>query len=164
MSVSEFRLSSSHSSENIEDTAGANETKAWYYSLDLTQTDAVPAVFETAVKEARHPLRGLVACAGISDCCDATSYPIDVFRKILDVNITGTFLAATAAAKEMHRANVPGSIVLIASMSGFVSNKVLAGDGSICVELSAKDLLGNQHCSLQCFKVRCTPARPFFGR
>jgi NAD(P)-dependent dehydrogenase (short-subunit alcohol dehydrogenase family) len=64
-----------------------------------------------------------VSCAAISGESDACDYPASVFRQILDVNITGTFLVARAVANEMHRANVTGSIVLIASMSGHVSNR-----------------------------------------
>jgi NAD(P)-dependent dehydrogenase (short-subunit alcohol dehydrogenase family) len=71
----------------------------------------------------RHPIRGLVSCAAISGESDACDYPASVFRQILDVNITGTFLIARAVADEMHRADVTGSIVLIASMSGHVSNR-----------------------------------------
>ncbi|KAL5388112.1 hypothetical protein DPSP01_003103 [Paraphaeosphaeria sporulosa] len=108
---------------NIEATAFANGTKAWYHPLDVTQADAFPLVFDTIREQIRHPLRGLVACTGISGVCDAASYPIDAFRKILDVNIAGTFLTAQAVGKEIHRANVAGSFVLIASMSGWNSNK-----------------------------------------
>jgi NAD(P)-dependent dehydrogenase (short-subunit alcohol dehydrogenase family) len=71
----------------------------------------------------RYPIRGLVCCAAISGESDACDYPIDVFRRIIDINITGTFLTARVTAREMHRAGVPGSIVLIASMSGHVSNR-----------------------------------------
>ena len=58
--------------------------------------------------------------------CDATSYPIDKFRKILDVNIAGTFLMAQAVGRELHNHRVSGSVVLIASMSGWNSNRVSA--------------------------------------
>jgi len=71
----------------------------------------------------RYPIRGLVCCAAISGESDACSYSTEIFRRIIDVNITGTFLTARAAAEEMHRAEVTGSIILIASMSGYVSNK-----------------------------------------
>lgn len=73
----------------------------------------------------RRPIRGLVACAAMPGQSGACDYPADVFRRILDVNITGTFLIARAAAKEMHRANVLGSVVLVASISGHVSNRGL---------------------------------------
>lgn len=108
----------------IRATAAANRTKAWYLRLDVTEADEFPPVFNIIRAQVRHPLRGLVACTGISGVCDATSYPMDAFRKILDVNIAGAFLTAQAVGKELHRASVAGSVVLIASMSGWNSNKV----------------------------------------
>lgn len=66
----------------------------------------------------------LLSSAGISGECDACDYPAEVFRKIVDVNLMGTFLIAQAVAKEMHAAAITGSMVLIASMSGWVANKV----------------------------------------
>ncbi|CAI6336421.1 unnamed protein product [Periconia digitata] len=109
--------------KSLEDTATKNGTKAWYHQLDITDAESVPKVFDDIRKELRFPFRGLVACAGISGECDACDYPIDVFRKIVDVNLTGTFLITQAVAKEMHAAEVTGSMVLIASMSGLVANK-----------------------------------------
>jgi NAD(P)-dependent dehydrogenase (short-subunit alcohol dehydrogenase family) len=100
----------------IEKTAAANGTKTWYHALNVTNADSVAPVFDIIREKIRHPIRGLVACAGISGECDACDYPIDVFRKIIDVNITGTFTITQAVGREMHRANVTGSVVLIASM------------------------------------------------
>lgn len=43
---------------------------------------------------------------------------------MLDVNVAGSFLMAQAVAREMVRTNTSGSMVLVASVSGYVSNKV----------------------------------------
>jgi NAD(P)-dependent dehydrogenase (short-subunit alcohol dehydrogenase family) len=68
-----------------------------------------------------------VCCTAISGESDACDYPVDTFRRILDVNTTGTFLTVRAAIREMHSAEVAGSIVLVTilvtSMSGHVGNK-----------------------------------------
>lgn len=72
---------------------------------------------------ARHPIRGLVACAGVSDKDPATEFSVDRFRRLMDINVTGTFLSAQAVAREMRHANVSGSMVLVASMSGTNVNK-----------------------------------------
>ncbi|KAF2016374.1 NAD(P)-binding protein [Aaosphaeria arxii CBS 175.79] len=109
--------------EDIEETAKINNTKAFYYQADVTEAETIPPLFDRIREDVRFPLRGLVACAGISGEGDAVDYDINVFRKILDVNVTGTFLVAQAVGRDMHRANVTGSIVLIASMSGWVSNR-----------------------------------------
>lgn len=78
---------------------------------------------EEAARISTQPIRGLVTCAGISGREHATSYPHEAFKRILDVNVTGTFLCAQAVAMIMHERHTPGSIVLIASMSGTVANK-----------------------------------------
>lgn len=42
----------------------------------------------------------------------------------MEINVTGTFAVAQAVALEMQKTNLDGSMVLVASMSGTVVNKV----------------------------------------
>lgn len=65
-----------------------------------------------------------MTCAGISGEVRAVDYPAEAFRKLLDVNVMGTFLVVQAAASVMQREKSDGSVVLIASISGHVANKV----------------------------------------
>lgn len=104
--------------------AKKNDGKLHYFACDVTDEKQVADVFEQAEGLMRYPLKGLVTCAGVSGRCPAVDYPVHAFRKIMDINVTGTFLCATAAAKIMQRQGVPGSIVLFASMSGTNVNKV----------------------------------------
>jgi NAD(P)-dependent dehydrogenase (short-subunit alcohol dehydrogenase family) len=92
--------------------------------VNVTDPNDVSKAMEEATAIFRSPLRGLVTSAGISGEVDAVDYSPDDFRKILDINVMGTFICAQAAAREMHKHNSEGSIVLIASMSGSVANKV----------------------------------------
>ncbi|KAF2113694.1 hypothetical protein BDV96DRAFT_578237 [Lophiotrema nucula] len=107
----------------IQDAAEANSTQASYFQVNVTDADSIAPLFDKIRPTLRHPTRGLVAAAGISGEANATDYPIDIFRKIIDVNVAGTFLITQAVAREMHRSNVPGSVVLIASMSGWIANR-----------------------------------------
>jgi NAD(P)-dependent dehydrogenase (short-subunit alcohol dehydrogenase family) len=100
------------------------DTVVTYLPCDVTNEENVASTFAKAKSTSRNPIRGLVTCAGISGRCPAVDYPIETFRKIVDINLTGTFISATAAAKIMHRQNVSGSIVMFASMSGTNVNKV----------------------------------------
>ncbi|KAF2828200.1 NAD(P)-binding protein [Ophiobolus disseminans] len=109
--------------KTIADVAQHNDTKAIYQQLDVQSEDSIISALDTVRPQLRRPIRGFVSCAAISGESDACDYPADVFRSILDVNISGTFLLARAVANEMHRTNVSGSMVLIASMSGHVSNR-----------------------------------------
>lgn len=63
-------------------------------------------------------LRGVVCSAGISAATPILETHPDVFRRILDVNLTGSFLVAQAAAKAMVASGKGGSIVFVASVSG----------------------------------------------
>lgn len=45
-----------------------------------------------------------------------------MFRRLIDINLTGSFLMSQAVGKAMMAANKPGSIVLVASMSGSIVN------------------------------------------
>lgn len=72
----------------------------------------------------RYPFRGMVACAGISGIGPSIDFSVDELRRILDVNIIGTFVCCQEAGKEFQKQNQPASVVLIASMSGHVYNKV----------------------------------------
>jgi NAD(P)-dependent dehydrogenase (short-subunit alcohol dehydrogenase family) len=94
-----------------------------YAQVDIQNEQSIADALELLRPQLRHAVRGLVCCAAISGESDACDYPMETFRRILDVNTTGTFLTARAVAKEMHAVRVTGSIVLIASMSRHVSNK-----------------------------------------
>ncbi|KAL3957006.1 hypothetical protein ACCO45_007584 [Purpureocillium lilacinum] len=94
-----------------------------YQQLDVTDTVAIPATFASFTPELRHPIRGFVGCAGVSDNDPAHTFSVERFRRLMEINVTGTFAVAQAVAIEMQRANVNGSMVLVASMSGTVVNK-----------------------------------------
>lgn len=105
------------------ETANENNRQLTYATCDVTDDQSVTKAFATAESTARWPVRGLVACAGISGRAKAAEYPIASFRKIIDVNVTGTFLCAQAAARIMQRQSAAGSMVLLASMSGTNVNR-----------------------------------------
>ncbi|ANB14703.1 Sps19p [Sugiyamaella lignohabitans] len=65
-----------------------------------------------------------IANAGIlGPVVDCHEYPADWFRKIMEVNVTGVFLTAQAAIKEMLERKIKGSVIFTASMSGSIINK-----------------------------------------
>ncbi|EGD91505.1 hypothetical protein H112_01313 [Trichophyton rubrum D6] len=68
---------------------------------------------------------GLVAAAGIQQLKDAVDFTLEDVTRMLDVNYTGLFMTVQAVARHMIKSGTRGSIVLIASMSGFVANKGL---------------------------------------
>jgi NAD(P)-dependent dehydrogenase (short-subunit alcohol dehydrogenase family) len=90
------------------------------FPLDVTDEAAA----EAAVGEAAErigPLRGLVNSAGIAQDKSFDEVTAAEFRRILDVNVVGSFLVARAAVKAMRAAG-GGAIVNIASISGIRGN------------------------------------------
>lgn len=65
-----------------------------------------------------------MTCAGILGTVSAVDCSVDTFRRFIDVNLVGTFIVAQASAREMTKQGVSGSMVLVASMSGSITNKV----------------------------------------
>ncbi len=88
--------------------------------LDVADEGAVTALVERLEGEG-HALDGVVNCAGIAADIPALDTPTDLFRKILDVNVIGSFVVARAAARFMAERG-EGAIVNIASVSGMVGS------------------------------------------
>jgi NAD(P)-dependent dehydrogenase (short-subunit alcohol dehydrogenase family) len=69
-------------------------------------------------------LDGLIAAAGIQQETPALEYSGKDCDTMMSINVTGCFMTAQAAAKQMVRFGNGGSIVMIASMSGTIANRV----------------------------------------
>jgi NAD(P)-dependent dehydrogenase (short-subunit alcohol dehydrogenase family) len=108
-----------------EATAALLESKgATLEILDLPETDVTD---EDAVRErvaACAELHGVVNCAGIGGGARVTKFEIEQFRRIVDVNLVGTFIVIRHAAERMAQ-NEPdeegtrGVIVNTASNAAF---------------------------------------------
>jgi NAD(P)-dependent dehydrogenase (short-subunit alcohol dehydrogenase family) len=84
----------------------------------------VPADTVHAVEHAAKVFGALDICvanAGISGNASATDVTLAQWKRIIDVNLTGVFFTAQAAARRMI-AQRGGSIINIASMSGMIVN------------------------------------------
>ncbi|BEJ11941.1 hypothetical protein CspHIS471_0204010 [Cutaneotrichosporon sp. HIS471] len=105
--------------------ASAHHTKLSWISLDVTDADAVSSSVNAAFSSARptHPVKGLFNSAGIQFLKPATQIAPSMFRKVIDINLTGSFLMSAAFARSFTGSG--GSVVLVASMSGRVANKGL---------------------------------------
>lgn len=113
--------------ETIKKLGRETGRNATYYQCDITKEEDVRSTLAEARSKADHsnkPIRGLISCAGIQQMVDAIDYPQDGFRRIMDVNVTGSFLIAKHTARLMRDADNSGSIVFIASMSGQIANRV----------------------------------------
>lgn len=113
-------------------------------------------VQDIADKEGR--LDGLIAAAGIQQETPALEYKAEDANRMFEVNITGVFMTAQAVAKQMIRFGNGGSMVLIASMSGSVANRVC---NWFCWSMSTMltRVTGSHLLGVQRFESGCPPTR-----
>jgi hypothetical protein len=101
-------------------------TSFYYRQIDVRDVEALnKTVEEIGDKHGR--LDGLLAAAGIQQETPALDYTAKDANTMFEVNITGVFMTAQAAAKQMIRFGNGGSMAFIASMSGSVANRVCPG-------------------------------------
>lgn len=148
---------------HLEDVARQYSRQLSYQKLDITNMAAVESVFSQIASKVRSPIRGLVACAGVSDNDPAVDFSVERFRRLTDINLVGTFTVAQAVAKEMRKANVDGSMVLVASMSGTVVNKVSGLSALFRLSILISSFAGRRYSSIQCIKGGHFTAGPVPG-
>jgi NAD(P)-dependent dehydrogenase (short-subunit alcohol dehydrogenase family) len=118
--------------------------KSKIYSKDVDITDDIAvskAVEETAA------LLGTVdilhCFAGVVGCHHAIDMTAAQWRKTLDINATGGFLCAQAAAKQMIKQGTGGSIVFVASIS---AHRVNFPQPQVAYNVSKSALLTLKNC------------------
>ncbi|TWT53816.1 Glucose 1-dehydrogenase 4 [Rubripirellula amarantea] len=103
--------------QSVVDDIKSDGGEASWARADVTQSDQVAAAVQTAI-ERYGRIDGLVANAGIN----GTWAPVDEitpeeWRKTIDVNLTGTFLAVHHCVPHLRKGG-GGSIVIMASING----------------------------------------------
>ncbi|KIV91874.1 hypothetical protein PV10_06365 [Exophiala mesophila] len=89
--------------------------------VDVTSETEVEHAFDDA-RKLMGSIDVLCCFAGIVGCVHSASVSATQFRKVVDVNLTGSFLCAQAAAKHMIESKSGGSILFTASISAHSTN------------------------------------------
>ncbi|OOF98224.1 hypothetical protein ASPCADRAFT_513786 [Aspergillus carbonarius ITEM 5010] len=84
--------------------------------VDVTDEVAVEAAME-ATTRTLGSIDALVCFVGIVGCVETLDMPVGQWRKVIDVNTTGSFICAQAAARHMVVQGTGGSTTFIASIS-----------------------------------------------
>lgn len=93
-----------------------------FFKVDVRDGNAINAAVQNVVDLYGAP-DVLVNSAGIADSnIKAETYDPAMFRRLIDINLTGSFLMSQAVGRAMMAAGKPGSIILVASMSGSIVN------------------------------------------
>jgi NAD(P)-dependent dehydrogenase (short-subunit alcohol dehydrogenase family) len=119
-----------------------NDVVAWDVkggdiACDVSDPEAVASAIAKTLSDHGTPDR-LVTCAGVGASgllFDAT--PTD-WRRVVDTNLTGTWLTMRAVARAMVGAGTGGSIVAVSSISGTIADRDM---GAYCVSKAGVDML-----------------------
>ncbi len=141
-----------------EETANALGANAHFLPVDVTNADAVAgAAAETADKLGKIDI--LVNSAGIAGPTFTTwDYPVDDWRKVIAINLDGTFHCARAVVPFMRESGY-GRVVFIASIAGKEGNPTASAysaskAGVIALTKSLGKELADQDIAVNCI----TPA------
>jgi NAD(P)-dependent dehydrogenase (short-subunit alcohol dehydrogenase family) len=89
-------------------------------TCDMGDPAQITAMFD-AIEAEHGPVEILVNNAGVAMPGDFLETPLENFQKVIDVNLTGTFLALQRAAKTMVEQKVEGSIINMSSVNAIVA-------------------------------------------
>lgn len=98
-------------------------TSLEYQRIDVRDNEGLNKTIGDIGEKHGH-IDGLIAAAGIQQETTALDYTAIDANLMFEINITGVFMTAQAVAKQMIKFGNGGSIVMIASMSGTVANRV----------------------------------------
>jgi NAD(P)-dependent dehydrogenase (short-subunit alcohol dehydrogenase family) len=104
---------------------------------DVSDSDSVAAAVEQTVGRHGPPDR-LVACAGVGASGLLLEQTPAEWRRVIDTNLTGTWLTLRAVAQKMVDAGTGGSIVAVSSISGTLADRDM---GAYCVSKAGIDML-----------------------
>jgi len=93
--------------------------------VDVRNVADLEQAFQQAA-ETNGPVDILVANAGVSERVSFLDIPVDQWRRILDVNLTGVFLSCQIAARQMTDRDAEGVILATASTNAVAGNPYYA--------------------------------------
>ena len=120
------------------------------FKFDISQTDSLENFIEDATKQLEGKLDCLVNNAGITQDNLAIRMSIEEWKKVIDINLTSTFLISKFAIKKMLK-NKKGKIVNITSVVGHTGNLgqtnytaskagIIAMSKSLAIEYAKKNI------------------------
>ena len=127
-----------------------NYEKIKILKFDISQSDKIEEFIENATNELGGSLDGIVNNAGITQDNLAIRMNLDEWQKVININLTSTFLMSKFAIKKMLK-NKSGKIVNITSVVGHTGNLgqanytaskagIIAMSKSLAIEYAKKNI------------------------
>jgi NAD(P)-dependent dehydrogenase (short-subunit alcohol dehydrogenase family) len=79
-----------------QSTAKSMGGRITYTKLDITDENAVQRVISEIYESCEYEISGFFGAAGIQQMIPALEYPVEQFRKMMDVNVTGRWSVCSA--------------------------------------------------------------------
>jgi NAD(P)-dependent dehydrogenase (short-subunit alcohol dehydrogenase family) len=122
--------------------AGGHDVVVWDLQggdidCDISDPASVAAALDRTVADHGAPGR-LVACAGVGAAGLLLEQTPEDWQRVIDTNLTGTWLTMRAVAKAMVVEGSGGSIVAVSSISGTLADRDM---GAYCVSKAGIDML-----------------------
>jgi len=108
--------------EISEGNQGTRSDGLYKYKMDVRYKDQVNSVVSKIV-EKHGKLDILINNAGVTGHQKLEEMELDEWNRVMDTNMTGTFLCSQSAVKAMIAKGVKGNIVNVSSMSAFIVNR-----------------------------------------
>jgi NAD(P)-dependent dehydrogenase (short-subunit alcohol dehydrogenase family) len=113
------------------------DVKGGDISCDVSDAESVADALEQTMAAHGIPDR-LVACAGVGASGLLLDQELAEWRRVLDTNLTGSWLTMRAVARAMIDSGRGGSIVAVSSISGSLADRDM---GAYCVSKAGLDML-----------------------
>jgi NAD(P)-dependent dehydrogenase (short-subunit alcohol dehydrogenase family) len=140
----------------LADAEAALTGEIMMLACDVTDEEEVAEAFD-AVIERFGLVTGLVNCAGFSLGKPAEETTADEFRRILDINLVGSFICARAA---MERMGARLAIVNMSSASGVRANAGRVADGAAKAGVKMMtEVMAMEHAA-QRIRINCVAPGP----
>ena len=92
--------------------------KAAFAQGDVSDQKSLESAFSKVLDDIGGQLNGTVTCAGVNINEKLVEATWETSKKLLEINVLGSWWTAKLVAKHLQETKTPGSIVLIASISG----------------------------------------------
>ncbi|AOW06498.1 hypothetical protein B0I73DRAFT_163729 [Yarrowia lipolytica] len=127
---------------------------------DVTDEETMNSLFQN-IAETHGKIDVVIANAGVlGPRASCNEYPADWFRKVMDVNVTGVFITAQAASRQMIATKTSGSIIVTASMSGSIVNRDMPWCAYNASKAAAAHLVKSMAAELGQFEIRVNSISP----